>query len=126
MLYFITDMKNIKGVTLIELISGIVIVAIISVASFEFFRHCQRFIVDSEIRLGAVNFARETMEFHSWDVEIGYTTDEDWENDTLLPTSGTFGRIRDVYGGTRQYRVKQDTEETGDYKVIDVKVNWAH
>ena len=118
-------MKNIKGVTLVELVIGIVIIAIISVASLEFFRHCQRFIVDSEIRLGAVNFARETMDLRSWNTNVGDPTG--WLDEPLpLPTGGTFGRIRDDYSGTRQYRIQSDTGGTGDYKVIKVRVSWDY
>jgi prepilin-type N-terminal cleavage/methylation domain-containing protein len=122
MLYFKIIMKRIKGLTLIELIISIIIVSVISVASFEFFRHCQRFIVDAEIRLGAANFARETMELssRSWDAQISDTAG--WQPDTPLPTGGGFGRIRDDYGGTREYRVQDGS--TGEYKVIEVKVDW--
>ena len=116
-------MKNIKGVTLVELIVGIVIIAVISVASLEFFQHCRRFIVDSEIRLGAVNFARETMELRAWDTEITDTTG--WQNDRDLPAGAEFASgIRDNYGGSRLYRVEDGA--TGDYKVIKVKVGWDY
>ena len=120
MLYFRLAMKKIKGLTLVELIIGIVIVAIISVASFEFYRHCQRFVMDAEVRLGVSNFARETMEQRMWDADIA-TTGGLWIDDTALPTGTDFASdIGSNHGGTRQY----STDETSNYKVIKVKVHW--
>ena len=125
MLYSNIGMKKTKGFTLIEMLVGIIVISIISVGAFEFFRHCRRFIVDAELRLSAVNFSRETMEGHSWNTEIAET--EDWQDDRDLPAGGEFGsRLYDEYDGARQYKVETKTGTTGDYKIIEVKVSWNY
>ena len=106
-----------------EMLVGIILIAIISVGAFEFFRHCRRFIVDTELRLSAANFSRETMEGHSWNTEIAETGD--WQDDTGLPTGEEFGsRLYDEYSGARQYKV--ETSADGDYNIIEVKVSWNY
>lgn len=131
MLYCKIRMKKIKGVTIVELIFGIIIIAIISVAAFEFFRYCRRFIVESEIRLGAVNFARETMERHSWNIQHswndGKTIAENWQPDSL-PTGVAFASgIRDDYAGGREYSVQLNASGSANtYNIIKVRVNWTY
>ncbi|UCD54599.1 MAG: type II secretion system protein [Candidatus Omnitrophota bacterium] len=114
-------MKKIKGFTLVELLIGVIIIAITSVAAFEFFRHCRRFIVETELRLGAANFARETIEVLDWNTDITDTTG--WQNDRDLPTGEEFGSsLRDEYEGSRLYRIEDGA--TSGYKKISVKVTW--
>ncbi|MEE9500429.1 MAG: type II secretion system protein [Candidatus Omnitrophota bacterium] len=118
-------MKKTKGFTVIEMLVSIILIAIISVGAFEFFGHCRRFIVDTELRLSAANFSRETMEGHSWNFEITNTTNSDWEDDAALPTGEEFGsRLYEEYSGARQYKV--ETSADGDYNIIEVKVSWNY
>jgi len=118
-------MRKTKGFTLIEVLVGIILIAVISVAAFEFFRYCRRFIVDAELRLSATNFARETMERHSWNAEITDTTD--WRTYRDLPVGGEFGsRLRDEYEGSRLYRGEDGGSDDYKYKRIRVKVSWEY
>lgn len=59
-------LKN-RGTTIIELLVAMVIIAITTVASLEFFNFCQRnFVVSSRLKFVAANIARETMEETYW------------------------------------------------------------
>ncbi len=136
-LYFNIGMKKTKGFTLIEVIVGIIIIAVTSLGAFEFFRYCRYFIVSAELRLSAANFARETMEGHSWDIEHSWWTDgkeEGWQ-DEFLPEEGTFAsRLADEYSGERDYRFRRDnpgeppdpTKAADDYNIINVRVSWEY
>lgn len=118
-------MRKKSGVTLIEVIIAMVVIAIIAVGAFSFFEHCQRFIVDSQLRLIAVNFVRETMEERYWELNPAETPD--WAADTPLPTGTGFGSLlRDNYGGTRHYRVSADTGTGTSYRVIETRVTWEY
>lgn len=115
-------MKNTKSFTIIGLIVGFIVIAITSLAAFEFFRYCRHFIVDSELRLAATNFARETIEELDWDAGIENTTG--WPTDKDLPDTGFGRRLQNEYDGERLYNVEDAA--TGDYKIIKVKVSWEY
>lgn len=105
-----------KGVTLIETMIAIVIIAIAAVASLEFYALCQRnFITNAASKSIAANFARETME----DLYLRDDNDPDLNVGTTLvnlPASPLSSR-----GGTRNYTV---TQKTG-YKLIETYVDWT-
>lgn len=105
---------NKKGITLIETMVAIVVIAIAAVASLQFYAFCQRsFITNAVLNSMAANFARETMEdyyfsdYNDPDLNVGTNT-------VTLPTMGN-------HGGTRNYTV---TNKTG-YKLIETSVDWT-
>jgi len=115
-------MKKIKGFSLFEAMVAIVIIGVVSLAAFEFFRHCNRYAVNSELRLIALNFARETMEKYYFSGTVTQTGG--WQAEDL-PTGAEFGsEFRDTYGGERYYQIKDGTDTTYTYMVTQVKVTW--
>jgi len=70
-----------KGFTLIEVIVAIVVIAVISLGGFEFFKYCRIFTVDTEFRLMDMNRARGAMEEVYMDPEPKSSTNPDgvWE-----------------------------------------------
>jgi len=108
----IKNRKTIKGFTLIEVMVTIIIITTILVGAFEFFRHCQRFIVDPELRLIAINYALETMEDCCWTIA----------NPPLVPLPA--GTLRDLYAGARTYTITPDS--TNNYDIIEVIVDWNY
>ena len=117
-----------NGMTLVEVLVTIVIVAILALGAGGFFSFCERFIVDSELRLMAVNFAAEVMEERYWNSLIDETPDTspvdgipDWVT-APPPLSGS--RIDDYYSGARHYKVATSTD--GSYRIIETKVTWEY
>jgi len=108
MIYF-DIMKNAKGFTLIETIVAMVLIAVIVVAGFEFFRYSQRFTIDAELQLKAVNFARRAMEELYWSPVPGEVTP------TALP-----GEI--LPDGSMTHSVGPDS--TDNYEIITTTVSW--
>ncbi|OGX01435.1 MAG: hypothetical protein A3I73_02095 [Omnitrophica bacterium RIFCSPLOWO2_02_FULL_45_16] len=107
-----------KGITLIETMVAIVVIAIVAVVSLQFYVFCQRsFITNAVSNSMAANFARETMEDY-------YFSDY---NDAALAV-GTYtatlpaSPLANQHGGTRSYTV---TNATNDYKLIETKVTWT-
>src|SRR3989338_4627746 len=94
-----------KGVTLIETMVAILVIAIAAVASLQFYAFCQRsFITNAVSNSMAANFARETMEDY-------YFSDY---NDSALAV-GTYtvpligSPLANQHGGTRSYTVTNAT-----------------
>ena len=104
-------MKKTKGFTLVEVLIAIIVIAIIAVAAFEFFRYCQRFILQAELKLMAVNLAREKMEELYWDSDPPEPPAV--PEDIMLTTSHSF---------ERNYTIG---DSTGNYKIIDVTISWG-
>ncbi|GEM_PF-2062932 len=98
-------MKNIKGFSVIEAIIAIMLIAVVAVASFEFFKYCMIFTVDTELKLMAVNSAREAMEKVYMDPDPESALSEEV---TLAP-----GHVWD-----RKVTVTPET----DYKVVTVTI----
>lgn len=139
-------MKKSSGLSLVELIVTIIVIGVISVAGFEFFRYCPRFLKGSGVRLAALNFVREAMERRAWDQNTADTAD--WAADTPLPTGSEFGsELRDKYSGQREYEVGPDAVlkfssrhnvderswtfwkerwQAGPYKIVKTKVKWNY
>jgi len=126
-------MRKLTGISLVEMIVAIVIMAILAIAAFSYFHYCHRFIVDSQLRLIAVNFASETQEREYWaptfweTPDIDGDTHPDWRAEAAdaLPTGAEPGsRLRDNYIGFREYRI---TATAGDqYRVIETRVGWTY
>lgn len=110
-------MKKMKGFTLVEVIIAMMIIATISFGGFGFFQYCKRFVVDSELRLTAINLARETMEKLYWNDTLEETADR--VDDELPPEA-----FQDDYSGGRSHLITTDAE--GKYKIIEVTVNWDY
>ena len=106
-------MQKAKGFTIIETIIALIIIVIIAVGAFEFLQYCQRFLIDSDLRLMAVNLARETMEEQYWNLDLADITDSD-----PLPD----GVLKDKHGGERNYSIADDP--TGTYKTIKITIDW--
>ena len=113
-------MRQKRAFTLIELITAVVIMAIAVVCSLEFYRYCHKnFLINSMLKLEAANFARETMEgIYFLDPTDSQLSAGNYTQ--ALPSTGDCSQLKTQYGGTRTYRVAQQT----DYKVIQVTVNW--
>lgn len=116
MIYFNSVMKNKKGLSLVEIIIAMVVIATISVATFEYFWHCRRFILNTDLRLMAVGFARETIEELYWDDDL---TETPGPVDDPLP-AGVLGNP--PHNGYRNYTV--DNNSTNDYQIITITVGW--
>lgn len=108
-----------KGVTLIETMAAILVIAIAAVASLQFYAFCQRsFITNAASNSMAANFARETMEdyyfsdYNDSDLNVG--------NYNTVPITGS--SLANNHNGTRSYTVTQPIG-TG-YKLIETKVHW--
>ena len=111
-----------KGVTLIETMAAILVIAIAAVASLQFYAFCQRsFITNAALNSMAANFARETMEddyfsdYNDPDLYVNPVSNTNTYPATL-PASPL-----DQHGGTRNYKV---TQKTG-YKLIETYVDWT-
>jgi len=104
-------MRKLTGISLLEMIVAIVIMAILAIAAFSYFHYCHRFIVDSQLRLKAVNLASETMELVYWDTtavpDLRVPPD-------VMPPSTNARRLLPTF-----------TPGTGNrYQTIDVRVTW--
>ena len=55
-------MKKDRGMTLLETLIAMILIAIIAVSGSTYFAFCKRSIINSQSRLMEVNFARDTME----------------------------------------------------------------
>ena len=112
--------KN-SGVTLIEIVTSIVLIAVAAIASFQFMTYCDKFAVSVDKKIAAANFASETMErlyqqdYNSSDLSIGSHGTN---------TVNFFGGR----SGTYSYNISQEQTENlitnTKYKVITVTVNW--
>lgn len=99
-----------RGLTLIEIILSIVLIAIVAITALGFLVYCGRFAVQAGTKITASNFARETMEDHYWD-------------DTLVTES-----VQDNLPGnrTRTYSVSDpvDGPNGSQYRVTNVTIHW--
>ena len=109
-MYDILDsaMENRKGFTLIEVMIATIVIAIISVASFEFFMQSARLLRSPLTRLECVNAAREKTEEVYWELNP--------MPEAAVPITLPSGRA-----ATQEVIV---TDE-GDYNVITVKITWV-
>ncbi len=115
--------KYLHGFTLVELIISLSILSVIILGANSFLFYYQRVIKNSELRLMAINFTRETMEGRYWDYDLDDTAS--WESDTPLPTGNELGAaLRDNYGAERKYEIT--TDGTGRYAIIKTKVKWNY
>ena len=105
--------KN-RGVTLIELIVAMTVIAITVVVTLEFYRFCMRqFILNARFSLEATDFARETMEELYFSSAAGMS---DGTVQELLPPC-------DLEGGARNSTI---TSNPGaGYKLIRTTVTWT-
>ena len=94
------------GFTLVELLIGMVIIAVVSVMALSFLVYCEKLLLSPELRLIAANKAREKMEGLYW-LDYGASGGSD---------SGT---LDGTYKWTRNWTVSQKT----DYAVITVTVD---
>lgn len=112
---------NKKGVTLIETMVAILVIAVAAVASLQFYAFCQRsFITNAALNSMAANFTRETMEDYYF---------SDYNDPALnvgnysvsLPASPLGS-----HGGTRNYKVTNRTVTANiGYKLIETYVDWT-
>lgn len=103
---------NKKGLTLIEIILSIVLIAIVAITALGFLVYCGRFAMRTGTRITASNFAREMME------------DRYWNDYTTLVT----GNVVDNLPGnrTRTYAVSNPVNgpNGGQYRVTSVTIHW--
>jgi len=113
-----------KGFSLLEAMIAMVLIAVVVLANFEFFRYSYRMINYAKLRLTAVNLARESMEELYWQADPPDTTDE--EDPILLSgeinPGDLYCELRDSHGGTRKYSVDGSN---GRYKITTVTVEWG-
>ncbi|MCX5666865.1 MAG: type II secretion system protein [Candidatus Omnitrophica bacterium] len=108
--------KKNAGFTLIDLILGIVIIAIAAVSSLEFYRYCHKFfILRSSITVRALGFAKESIEGLCWLDSSDASLNIPLPSLPALPATGDF-----AFTGSRSYSVI----DKGSYKVLEVKVSW--
>ncbi|MFA5142822.1 MAG: type II secretion system protein [Candidatus Omnitrophota bacterium] len=109
------------GVTLIELVIAVMIIAVAAIASFQFLVYCDKFVSRATDRIVAANLARETMEmFYGRDYDSLGTG----SGSVSLPAGNILSsRHTNV---KREYRINEHTDSgTGNvYKVILVTVSW--
>lgn len=106
-------MLNKKGVTLVELITAMIIIAIVAIVSLEFFYFCQKyFITPIKPKFTASNLATETMENLYWQVgsSLGDTSEP-------VPVALTGWDCLDDWEMT--YDISEPTGNKG-YKKIEV------
>ena len=109
--------KKHAGFTLIDLILGIVIIAIAAVSSLEFYSYCHKFfILRSSITVRALGFAKESMEGLYWLDSSDAALNICNETPLAMPATGDFA----FKGGSRSYSVI----DKGSYKVLEVTVRW--
>ena len=108
-----------RSFSLVELVIAMAVMAVAVICSLAFYKFCDKcFIVDTTVRLQAVNFARETMEglyyldYNDSNLSAGANDD--------LPSTGDFSGLKTIYGGARSYAVT----DKADYKVVQVTVSW--
>jgi len=111
-------MKKTKGFTLIEILIAMVIIAITSIVTLEFYVFCQKnFIVKPQLRLMAVNFSRDSMEDYYFNSSLtaGAST-------PALPSTNTNigDPLLDNYGGTETITITNKT----NYKIIETLITW--
>ena len=108
-------MKNRRaGLTLVELMVGVLLVAIAAVAGLQFLIYCDKYAMRADAKLAAVNFAQETMEnFYMTEYDNLVTP---LPASTLLPPSRLL-----TFGGTRSCVVDGTNP---NYKIITVTVTW--
>ena len=102
------------GFSLLEIMITVILIAIVAVSAFAFLVYCGHFTAQTDAKMTAANFARETME------------DLYMINYNSLPSNGspalpTGSRLHDSYNGTRIYAVT----DKADYKMIAVTVSWS-
>jgi len=110
-------MKRKKGFTLIEAMVAMVLIAVVVVANFEFFRYSYRLINYAELRIKASNLARETMEELYWNPDLA-----DTNGDSMDYNFEESDQFRVDHSGARIHSVN----DTNDYKVITVTVKWPY
>jgi len=109
--------KKNAGFTLIELILGIVIIAIAAVSSLEFYSYCHKFfIMRSSLTSQALGFAKESMEGLYWLDPYDAAMNTPLPSLPAIPVTGDFA----FKGGSRSYSVT----DKGSYKVLEVTVIW--
>lgn len=113
-------MSRKTGLTLIEVIVAIVIIAIGAVAALQFYVFCQKSFLTSAItRPMAANFGRETME----DLYLRDYSDTNLAPNNYsvtMPVTPTYGR-----NWTQTYTVTNSTSPEPDYKIITVPTDWT-
>ena len=122
-------MKNRKaGLTMIELMVGVLLVAIAAVVGLQFLIYCDTYTTHAESRVAAVNLALETMEeFYMRD---SATLGADAANEIGLPPSagGFIDKLRDSPGAKRSYIIGTSALQLGNpprtYRTITVTVQW--
>ncbi len=115
--------KN-EGFTLIDMIIGVVLIAIAVIGSLEFYRYCYKsFIVGPKPAIEALNFAKESMEELCWldSSDSAFTLPLAAPN-RPLPTTGNFKELGSRFSGSRSYSVT----DKGSYKVLEITVTWQN
>jgi len=106
-----------------EVLVAMVLITIIVIGTLEFCIFCQKnFLINSTLRLMAVNFAREQMEELYFLGPNDPALDSGAGTNNTLPEAGEFAdTLRTKYSGQRSYTV---TQPDSNYKVIQVTVTW--
>lgn len=110
-----------KGMSLIEVMLGMMLIAIIAILALGFSVYCNRFAMHTDLRLRAASFARETMESLYWTSPLNLPI---VTNPTDDLAAGTFkgNKFQTGYGATRRYTVTNTSDP--NYEVISATVTW--
>ncbi|MFA5142818.1 MAG: prepilin-type N-terminal cleavage/methylation domain-containing protein [Candidatus Omnitrophota bacterium] len=107
------------GMSLVEIIVAMVIIAIATIASFQFLVHCDKFVIMADNKVAAANFAREIMEDYY---------QEDYDDLAVGSHSVSIAALASrLHNGTGSYEIGSEKTESATstkYKVITVKVGW--
>jgi prepilin-type N-terminal cleavage/methylation domain-containing protein len=118
-------MRNSKGFSLIEIITATVLIAIIAVASLEFYRYCySNFIIQDKLKLEAVNYAMGAMEILYAEEPDSPLLDETtiWVEDGTITEGDLAGRNGHKY---RYIKTMSTSGINDEYKLVKTKVTWA-
>lgn len=104
---------------LVEIVVSLVVITAIAICSLQFLKYCSSLIVRNDLRLAALNFARETMEkqyMNSLSVTTSAVSDP-------LPTTGSASVLFTKHGGQRSYTVSASSSGA-PYNVVKTTVTW--
>jgi prepilin-type N-terminal cleavage/methylation domain-containing protein len=98
------------GFSLIEVVIALVIVSVVTVGGFEFLRYCRKFVLDSQIKLAALNIVKGEFE-RTAGCPNALLEDSEEDISSRLPQGCT---------GTRRVSVT----ERDDYYIVAITVSW--
>jgi prepilin-type N-terminal cleavage/methylation domain-containing protein len=120
-------MKRSRGFTLIELLVAVIIIAIASIESLEFFKYCYSgFVVPDELKLEAINYTAGSMEqlYMEDPNSPSLAVTSSWVDDGLITAEGKLSL--DNRKGKKSHSIATvNSGEADEYKLIKTKVTWT-